>query len=125
MSSPPGRAQCCAPRCREPLVETAWPSWGRMLTALPDYFASGLCATAISAAPLVEQVALRLGGEDFVLARLGGSGLIDRIVTTDSHPHARGSAGSFITVESVAPLLAALLDRSADRAPPSPGHGRG
>lgn len=35
---------------------------------LPHYFAPGMCATEIRVAPLVEQVARRLGGDDFVLA---------------------------------------------------------
>ena len=35
---------------------------------LPHYFAPGMCAMEISAAPLVERIARRLGGDDFVLA---------------------------------------------------------
>jgi ribose-phosphate pyrophosphokinase len=167
---------------------------------LPYYFGPGLRATDISAAPLLMQVARRLGGTDFVLAstdagrakwvqriarqlevpaafahkrRLGperteivalladvrgrhviiyddmvrsgasmmgaarayreagasrisaitthgvfpgrslellrDSGLFDRLVATDSHPHALALAGGLLTVESVAPLLAGFL----------------
>jgi ribose-phosphate pyrophosphokinase len=171
---------------------------------LPYYFASGLGATGISTAPLVEQTARRLGGNDFVLAstdagrakwvqrvarrmgvpaafahkrRLGpdrteivalladvqgrhviiyddmirsgasmlgaarayheagaskvsaitthgvfpaksldgleSSGLFDRLIATDSHPRAVALAGRFLSIESVAPLIAEFLAAGA------------
>jgi len=43
------------------------------------------------------------------LDRLRNSGLIDRIVVTDSHPSARRQSSDFLSVVSVAPLLAAAL----------------
>ncbi|HTO91777.1 MAG TPA: ribose-phosphate diphosphokinase [Candidatus Sulfotelmatobacter sp.] len=43
------------------------------------------------------------------LDRLGASGLLDRLVTTDSHPRAVALAGGFLEIESVAPLLASAL----------------
>jgi ribose-phosphate pyrophosphokinase len=41
--------------------------------------------------------------------KLRASGLIERVVCTDSHPAAKASEGDFVKVESIAPLLAAYL----------------
>lgn len=55
------------------------------------------------------------------LACLESSGLFDRLVSTDSHPRAAALAGGFLSVESVAPLLAEYLSAAAARpADPSP-----
>lgn len=43
------------------------------------------------------------------LARLRGSGLVEKLVVTDSHPRAASLAGDFLEVVSVAPVLAAAL----------------
>jgi ribose-phosphate pyrophosphokinase len=43
------------------------------------------------------------------LEKLRASGIIDAVATTDSHPRAREQACDFLTVHSVAPLLAAYL----------------
>jgi ribose-phosphate pyrophosphokinase len=43
------------------------------------------------------------------LAQLEASGLVSQVVATDSHPRAIEQAGGFLTVESVAPLLAGRL----------------
>lgn len=45
--------------------------------------------------------------------RLRKTGLIERIVVTDSHPHALEVAGDFVQVVSVAPLLADQLNSRA------------
>lgn len=49
------------------------------------------------------------------LARIQGSGLIERLAGTDTHPRARQVEGAYVTVRSVAPLLAAWLKHDPDR----------
>lgn len=44
------------------------------------------------------------------LERLRESGLLDLVVTTDTHPRARELAGDFLQVESIAPVLADRLE---------------
>jgi ribose-phosphate pyrophosphokinase len=46
---------------------------------------------------------------DGALARLEGSGLLAGMIVTDSHPRAIAHAGGFLTIASVAPLLAARI----------------
>ena len=46
------------------------------------------------------------------LERLARSGLFERLAVTDSHPRAAELAGSFLTVESVAPVFAAYLEEN-------------
>jgi len=45
------------------------------------------------------------------LARLRASGLIERVVCTDTHPQALAHRGDFLEVRSVAGLVAELLGR--------------
>lgn len=50
------------------------------------------------------------------LERLRTSGVIDHLAGTDSHPRARLYEGPFVTVRSIAPLLAAWLSDDPDDA---------
>ncbi len=76
-------------------------SGGTLIGAARAYLDAG--ATRISA------VATHGVFPDDALDRIERSGLIERVVTTDSHPRAQSLASSFLEVESIAGLLAARL----------------
>jgi ribose-phosphate pyrophosphokinase len=64
------------------------------------------------------------------LERLEHSGLLDRVIVTDTHPRSRALAGHFLEVHSVVPLLAEALrsfveDRRTLSAPRGSPTGRG
>lgn len=60
-------------------------------------------------------VATHLVLPDGALDRLRESGALDGVAGTDTHPRARRHEGPFVTIRSVAPLIAAWLSHHSDR----------
>ena len=76
-------------------------SGGSLLAAARAYREAGAASIAAVATHGV------LPGD--ALQRIRGSGLIEKLVITDSHPRAAAVRGDFVEVVSVAPVLAAAL----------------